>query len=309
LAFVADLCSGPELSGAIEDVRCPHNLEAGGVSNDTGLWGGSPEAQTAGRDGRFLVFSTYAQLVKNDTDNAKDVYRYDAETGALDRVSIGEGGYGANGNGNDTAEEPTKFDATIVSGNIGNSARVEDQYEMHARAISEDGSRIVFSTAGPLSPDATNGRLNIYEWHEGSVSLVSSGNGEGNVGNAVISASGRDIFFLTTQGLVPQDTDGLFDIYDARMGGGFPLAPAPRQPCSSDACQGALSTPAPLLVPGSVSQAPGGNFAAPPSKPTPSVKKATPKCPKGKKLSHGKCVKTKKAKAKKANKSGHRRGR
>ena len=50
--------------------------------------------------------------MRSDTDTAKDVYRYDAETGALDRVSGGEADADANGN-NDL------FDATITTGNRG----------------------------------------------------------------------------------------------------------------------------------------------------------------------------------------------
>ena len=42
----------------------------------------------------------------------------------------------------------------------------------------------------------------------------------------------------------------------------FVSPPAPTQPCSGDACQGPLSNPTPLLVPGSVSQASGENLAA-----------------------------------------------
>ena len=215
--------------------------------------------QTEGADGRYLVFSTYAQLVANDTDAARDVYRYDARTGALDRVSAGEAGYHANGN-------YSEFDAMIAKHHRGQSVR--DQYEMNNRTVSEDGSRVVFTTSEPLSPDAINGLANAYEWQEqpdgngGSVSLISSGSAEAPVEDVVISPEGRDVFFATTQGLVQQDGDGAPDIYDARIGGGFPQAPAPRQQCSSDACQGPLTNPAPLLVPGSVSQVPGQNFAA-----------------------------------------------
>jgi hypothetical protein len=62
------------------------------------------------------------------------------------------------------------------------------------------------------------------------------------------------------------------------------------------------------LVPGSVSQAPGGNLP-PPTPPTPvvTVKKATPRCAKGRKPSHGKCVKAKGRKTK-AKKAGHDQG-
>jgi hypothetical protein len=285
VAFVADLCSGSELSGAVVDVRCPST-----TGSDERLWlsasgASGPEAQTAGTDGRFLVFSSYGQLVSSDTDTAKDIYRYDAETGALDRVSLGEAGSDANGNN-------SLFDATIALGNWG--GKVARQYEMGNRAMTEDGSRIVFTTAEPLLPAAINHLTNVYEWHkeaddsEGRVSLISSGSAEEPVEDVVISPKGDDVFFVTVQGLVSQDTDGAPDIYDARLPHlpgeqlGFSVTGAKRQQCLGDACQGPLTNPAPLLVPGSVPQAPGGNFAAPVSKPAVKAKKPKPK-PKPKK--------------------------
>ena len=260
LTFIADLCSGPEISGASEDVHCPRDLEGQG---DGSLWKfGSPEAQTGGAQGSVLVFSTYAQLLAGDTDNAKDIYRYDAQTGLLERVSVGEAGADANGNCDDTPEAPTVCDAMIQPIPLGDSHIYAEQ-EMRTRAISADGSRIVFTTAGALSSDATNGLENVYEWDEGRVSLVSSGTSESPDRDGVIDPDGRDIFFTTSQGLVSQDTDGALDIYDARLGGGFSTAPVTQQPCSGDACQGPLTNPAPLLVPGSVSQASGENLSPP----------------------------------------------
>ena len=120
------------------------------------------------------------------------------------------------------------------------------------------------------------------------------GGSDQSVEQVVISETGDDIFFTTDQGLVPQDTDGQDDVYDARLGGGFPPAPAEPQPCSGDACQGPLTNPAPLLVPGSVSQAPGENFPAPASPASAGAPaKAPPKCSKGNRLGHGRCVKAK----------------
>jgi hypothetical protein len=224
-----------------------------------------------------LVFSSYSQLLPNDVDNAKDVYRYDADTGVLDRISVGENGYDANGNCS-AAAKGEKCDATIESRGL-SSALVTVQTELASRAVSEDGSRIVFTTTEPLSPGAVNGLENAYEWHEGRVSLISSGSDEQPVNDVVINPGGEGIFFTTVAGLLPQDTDGAADVYDARLGGGFPMAPAERQPCSADACQGPLTNPAPLLVPGSVSQASGENLA-PPAKVTPK-KKVKKKAKKG----------------------------
>jgi hypothetical protein len=269
-AFVADLCSGKELSGNVDDVHCPNP-----TGTDLSLWNsyGAGEEQTTGADARFLVFSTYAQLERGDTDAAEDIYRYDALTGAQDRVSIGEAGYDGNGNN-------SLFDATIARGHWG-ATRVQYQYEMDNRAISEDGSQIVFKSAERLSPAVGNGLSNVYEWHkdpgsgEGSVSLISSGGGEQPVEDIVISPNGRNIFFVTVQGLVPQDTDGAPDVYDARVEGGFSTASEQRRYCEGDACHGPLTNPAPLLIPGSVVQAPGGNFASPVSKRPAKTKKKT----------------------------------
>jgi hypothetical protein len=308
IAFIGDLCSGYQLSGSVEDLRCPlpNKNNSGGVAEtDTPLTSFVAEAQTAGTDGRYLVFSTYAQLTTSDTNSAKDVYRYNAQAGQLQRVSLGEGGYDSNGNGGD-------FNAQI--GQISYEGLIKEEYGLRRRAISEDGSRIVFLSSAPLSPAVSNGLENVYEWHEtaggeGSVSLISSGSATEPVEQVVISPSGQDVFFLTDQGLVPQDTDGENDVYDARLGGGFPAAPAVQQPCSGDACQGPLTNPQPLLVPGSVAQTPGENLVPPASAPAVTPKKEPVRCAKGKQLSHGKCVKRKpKKKVKRAKRSSNHRG-
>lgn len=271
VAFIADVCSGHEISGVHSDEHCPGTAsDTNSLRGSEGSESGEHNAQTAGPSGEFLVFSSYGQLTSDDTNDARAVYRYDAETDTLTRVSIGEDGYDADGN-EDASEASIATSEHIRS-------LVSENHDLGVRAISEDGSRIVFTTATRLSPYAINGLANAYEWHEGKVSLISTGSAEAPVEDVVISPSGRDVFFITTQGLVPQDTDGLADIYDARIGGGFPAPPAGTEPCSSDACQGPLTNPAPLLVPGSVSQAPGGNFEPPPA-----AKKAAPKQKKKKK--------------------------
>lgn len=254
--FIADLCSGSASSGAIEDRHCPVPSSVAGDSTslELELWlninDGGSFVQTAGAGGRYLVFTSFGQLTGDDTDMAQDVYRYDALTGQLERVSVGEDGFDSNGNN-------SEFNAHIMPGHFGGS--VLDQHEMNDRAVSENGSRIVFVTADPLSRGATNGLVNAYEWHEspgggGSVSLISGGNGPEPVEDVVMSASGEDVYFVAAEGLVLGDTDGETDVYDARLGAGFPSPAAVEEPCSGDACQGPLTNPAPLLIPGSVTQ-------------------------------------------------------
>ncbi len=300
--FVTDLCSGPDMSGEAPDVSCPSNLlDTGNARNDTKLWqdGGAHEAQLAG-DGRFLLFSTFGRLRPDDTDTAKDVYLYDVVSGSLQRVSAGEAGYDANGNASVCGGGESACDAKI--GEPGLEGFVSSVARLDVRNINEEGTRVVFTTAERLSPHAINGLENVYEWHrepgwsEGRVSLISTGSATQPVSEVVMSSSGRDVFFVTSQGLVPQDTDGANDVYDARLGGGFPSAPAPSRPCSGDACQGPLTNPAPLLVPGSVSQESGENFAAPAPVPVVKAKSKSIACRKGFVRRKAKCVKRAKAK-------------
>ncbi len=312
--FVGDLCSGPEGSGVVADVACPSDLEGGeGARNDTRLWLGFPHApaQTAGSDGGFLVFSTYARLIASgpeaDADDAQDVYRYDAQAGTLRRVSIGEGGYDANGNRNDGEQIVGEIDNTPARTG---DARIEpdvtgviagEERGGVRRAVSEDGSRIVFMAVEPLSAGATNGQVDVYEWHNGSVSLVSCGCSTEPDRDPVLTASGRDLFFKTAAGLVAGDSDGAPDLYDARLGGGFTPPQAPPERCEGDACQGPLTNPAPLLVPGSAVQAAGENAPAPQTTtPAPQTKKqVTKKKTRGKR----RCVKRRSC-VKKANQRG-----
>ena len=270
--FVSELCSGPGESGGIVDARCP----AGGAVSDERLWSKAgdfeSEVQTGGVDGRFLVFSSYGQLTADDTDTAKDVYRYDAVTGELVRVSVGEEGAEANGTGNG-------FNATIAFDHPGGP--VFEQDEMNSRAISEDGSRIVFRSAGPLSESANNGLVNVYEWRddpgwsEGRVSMISCGCSTESDEQVVISSSGRDVFFTTAAGLVPQDTDGAVDIYDAhecsQSAPCFSSSPVEPEPCEGEGCYGPLTSPTPQLQPASTTQ------PASTPKPTPTQKTTTKK--------------------------------
>jgi hypothetical protein len=300
IAFIGDLCSGHEASGSTEDIHCPSE-----TGSDAQLWSSNDsESQTAGADGRFLVFSTYAQLTGDDANAARDVYRYDALTGALVRVSVGEGGYDANGNHG-------LLGSSIAAGNHGaNSSgqlgHVTSQYEMGNRAIAEDGSRIVFVSAEPLSPKATNGLANVYEWHEtpdgggGTVSIVTSGSGTEPVEDVVISPDGSGVFFDTTEKLVSQDSDEVPDVYDARLGTGFAVPAVERRPCEGDGCQGPLTNPAPLLVPGSVAQAPRQDVPAPTSAGPPPPTRVAVKCRRGyRRDGRGGCVRSRKQQRKK----------
>jgi hypothetical protein len=246
--FAISLCSGPEKSGSVSDTSCPAGLDAqpgppGGTNNDDYLWhfGKSPETQAHPTpDGRFMLFQSFGRLTGDDTDSAADIYRYDLQTGQLDRISIGRRGNDANGN--DDA-----YKAEI--GHQGINNLLHEAAENGSRSISADGSVAIFNTAAPLVSRDTDLAANpgcysnesgcdIYMWEEqghgtcteagGCVSLVSSGVDSHANNAASISASGRDIVFNTPRGMVPGDTDGVRDFYDTRVNGGFhPTHPEP----------------------------------------------------------------------------------
>jgi hypothetical protein len=66
------------------------------------------------------------------------------------------------------------------------------------------------------------------------------------------------VFFSTTEGLDPADTDESYDVYDARVGGGFAKADV-AAPCDGDSCQGPPSGGPSLAVSGSTSLFGAGN--------------------------------------------------
>jgi hypothetical protein len=273
--FISTLCTGPEASGTGPDPACPADLDNGTANpiprNDTRLWtdgnaGNNLSEAAITSDGRHLIFTSYGRLTNGDTDSARDIYRYDFSTGELIRLSFGRNGN--DGNGNDDS-----FSAELPG--LGERWEPFVMAEDQERSISTDGSVVVFETFAPLVSRDTNlstvayggplpggitckevtgclvnGR-DVYQWEEagngtchqpgGCISLVSSGLDPHNTSGAVLSSSGHDVTFITARGLVPADTDGVADVYDAREGGGFPFVPPPGLSCeegSPEACHG-----------------------------------------------------------------------
>ncbi len=215
----------------------------------------SPPATGTARvsaDGEQLLFVSTASLSGYDSTDLiadspdSEVYLYDASgAGTLACISC-----------NPTGERP--IGPSTIPGALANGTApgATDAYE--PRVLSADGRRVFFDSADALVLTDTNtssadgaGVDDVYQWEaqgEGScaraggcLALISSGRSAGGASFVDASADGSDAFFLTDDSLVPSDP-GALDLYDARIGGGFPEPPPPL-PCEGDSCQSLPSEP------------------------------------------------------------------
>ncbi|HEX6206485.1 MAG TPA: hypothetical protein VFZ29_11835 [Solirubrobacterales bacterium] len=125
--------------------------------------------------------------------------------------------------------------------------------------VTDDG-HAYFGTAQALLTADRNSVNDVYEYYEGRLTLISPGNDEFPALLVDISPDGRDVFFTTAQGLVGQDTDMGYDVYDARVGGGFAAQNPPPSPppCQGDFCQGEPPPTPVILAPGSAQSGDSG---------------------------------------------------
>lgn len=241
-------------------------------------------------DGLRLAFMSTASLTGYDNTGAEngepfvEVFHYDAASDEIRCVSC-----------NPTGASPTGRDVGGGVVPLFAAAQIpvtQTQLYPVARVLSDNGRRLVFESYEPLEPADTNGRKDVYQWEAlgegppqapcteaspsfadsagGCVDLISSGTSEEDSSLVDISADGDDVFIATAASLLSQDPD-LVDIYDARVGGGFPSPPSPPPFCEGEACQAPPPPPADV-VPGSAT------FEGPGNPP----RKAGGRCPKGK---------------------------
>ena len=167
----------------------------------------------ASDDGTRVVFSTFERLTADDADDQLDSYLW--TPAGVQKVTPGDG----------ALEAGWDLPATVVGGSI-------------------DASHLLFITRERLTGDDTDSRLDLYEWHAGTVRRVSTGPSGGNdasrehlycppviydeyCGSLVfVSEDGSRIVFETTEKLVPADTDETIDVYQRAGGVTTLLSPA-----------------------------------------------------------------------------------
>lgn len=200
------------------------------------------------KDGRRLVYLTSIPETSDNNNGYEEVYLYDEPSGTWTCVSCVPG-------------VPVAASAQFGGFLTGYGSFATYQ----PRNLTDDGRRVFFETEAALSPQDTNGQADVYEWENGVVHLVSTGQGANGAHFMDASANGDDAFIATRQQLLPSDQDDNVDVYDVRVDGGTPRQPSPLG-CTGTGCQGVPGSPPIFATPASVTFNGSGNFAAPAKK-------------------------------------------
>lgn len=237
------------------------------------------------QNGRYVAFTSIESLTGYDNSPAapglctiegpsdercREIFLYEASANKLSCVSC-----------NPTGAAPTGIAVirTPTPPSLSGLQRVG-----HLSHNVTDSGQVFFDTLDALVPHDNNGRRDVYEYRDGQLYLLSSGTQAGE--SFFLDSSepsggepGRDVFFATGQQLVRRDTDTSFDVYDARIEGGFPEQGFQPE-CADEGCRGLASAPPLLSLPDSASLVSSGNVSAVAIKPA--VKSKTKSKPKAK---------------------------
>ena len=209
-------------------------------------------------DGRHLAFMSVEPLTGYDNEDQAiavadhEVFEYSAESGRLACASCDAG-------------DVRPLGSAFIGAKLGE--RVSTPFHQ-PRSLSDDGSRLFFSSPDPLVPGISGASVRVFEYEDGAVQLISGTESGGTAVFLDASTSGNDVFFATREQLVPADVDELVDVYDARVGGGLAQALA-LMPCQGGACREPLIPPPSFSTAASASFTGVGNLApAAPAKST-----------------------------------------
>jgi hypothetical protein len=141
--------------------------------------------------------------------------------------------------------------SSTIPGSVPNGSAEGSPDSYKPRVFSNGGQRVFFDSRDVLVNSDTNNDRDVYEWEAngtgscakaaGCIDLISSGRAEGGAVFVDASVDGSSVFFITDGSLISSDP-GAFDLYVARVGGGFPDPPVPI-PCNGDSCQSLPSEP------------------------------------------------------------------
>jgi hypothetical protein len=183
-------------------------------------------------DGRYLLFMTTSDAgfvgrggyAGYDHAGHLEFYLYDTASGRLVCASC------------NPSRRPATTDAVI---DVRDNGAVSQRTSDNARVLTDDGRRVFFNTAEALVPEDTNGRSDAYEYDVPSETMHLLSSGKSTSPSYVIDStpSGDDVYIVTRDRLVGWDVDNSYDLYDARVGGGFPEPPLPVAACQGEGCR------------------------------------------------------------------------
>lgn len=211
-----------------EDIYCYRRStrELQLMSGDGGTNQGYPSYGVAmSADGSSVFFATEIALTGDDTDGTLSLY-------------LRRGG-------------TTTYVARLDSTDLTEHGRAANRTaSWRGVRVSEDGSQMIFVTAGAAVAGDTDARSDLYHWSLArGLTLLTAGDDRGE---AIVGAQGLDnltfsenhasgrvvangfdsVFFMTTDSLAPADADGgYWDVYEWRQNGTYTLiSPAGEAP-------------------------------------------------------------------------------
>ncbi len=196
--------------------------------------GNSPGQVATTPDGNVFIFASRLSGITPDRNdgNFQQWYRYQVDTKSLECMTCPPPG-----------ETPRMVITTAGFANLPETVTL--QYP-----ISDDGRTFIFSSSTPYVHRDVNQGLDLYEWHDGRLRLLSDGlseyENEADVSRPYplgISSDGVDILFSSGLKLTGHEIEEAPQLYVARTGGGFPPPPAAPAHCVEDSCQGPLVSP------------------------------------------------------------------
>jgi hypothetical protein len=204
-------------------------------TSDSCDWTIGCESARVSSNGTWIAFTSVNSLTGYNNGGQPEIFLSDVSADGPSCASCIPGGTPATSGASIAAPEQT--------GVGGNTLYFLQHY------VSDTG-QVFFQTGDALVATDTNGAQDVYEYEAGEVHLISTGTDPNDTLYLDSSPSGNDVFMATAQALVPQDIDGAYDIYDARVDGGFPVS-TPPAPCTGESCKPPASSPEPTPVPGS----------------------------------------------------------
>ena len=198
-------------------------------------------------DGRYLSFDSYTALLPEDINQSDDSYWYDTQTRNLQMVTPGgannfysfhNSNLSANGQyvafATDAALVPEDTNGSTYTGfdvYLRDTFNNAYRYLSHDRKgksvanafsfapqISSDGRYVAYISSAGLVPQDVNHTLDLYFYDtvrniNRYVSLDQFSKNAYQLLFYSLSGNGHNIAFVTTEGLVPEDTNGTEDIY------------------------------------------------------------------------------------------------